>query len=473
MDQPPNVPASKALTTPSSYDNTSFFVNLFKESRVQHPNFALALRHGTKESAGWDPTTLKRRWKYTYAEENTRNIVYIADETSTRMIKSYPERLLIHSAMLTEAHVTAYRAAKKRLQQNPSLITSHTVLVVDQSSSMGKEDAAVDAAAPGGLSEGQELESRAKAVFRMLALDFVGKQRLSGGCSDTDFVSLVFMRDSATVVFDREPVGLVLYNKFVSLHYRGTSHSKRNYLPALDKAEELLLLQRHPGCALSFVFLSDGQPQDPIGGEVKDFQAVQFLLGHRVYNLAKKFGRQLSFSALGFARQPRDLSVLRGMATAANQAGAQGSFHGAGLTSHALGTSIALCIASLAATKAKQQQQSSLVAVSDHGRNKPGNMPCVEVKTASSKKKCGQQAASAITWEAGNGWAVYSKGVDRLEFSPQATPRATSSSNDGSENCSWVSVGLSSGEANCIAMQPHVNLCEGAEGFVFGLQVNV
>lgn len=454
MGPPLNMPASEVTSTRSG-DDASFFCNLFN-GRVQRPNFRLALRYGTKESAGWDPTTLKRRWKYTHAEGNTRNIVYITDETSTRMIKSYPERLLMHSAMLTEAHIGAYKAARKRLQQNPSLITSHTVLVVDQSSSMEKEDVAVDAP---GLSGGQELESRTKAVFRMLALDFVGKQRLASESSDTDLVSLVLMHDSPTIVFDREPSGLVLYNKFVSLHYRGVPYSKRNYLPALNKAEELLNLQCHPGCALSLVFLSNGQPHDPIGGEVGDFEAVKFLLGRRVYKLAEKFGQQLSFSAIGFATRHQDLSVLQGMAAAANQAGAQGSFHGAGLTSHALGTSIARSVSSLAVTMAKQ----ALVVVPGHGRQ-PRNLPCVEVNAASSSS--GQPASA--TGEPGNGWVMYSKGVDRLEFSP---PAATREKRNGGENCSWVSVGLSSRDANCIAMQRHA-LSEGAERLVFGLQVN-
>lgn len=70
----------------------------------------------------------------------------------------------VPEARLSQEHYDEHEAAKERLRRNPSLCTSHTVIVVDQSASMRKCDVL-------------DFRNRAQAVFGTLALDFVAKQR--------------------------------------------------------------------------------------------------------------------------------------------------------------------------------------------------------------------------------------------------------------------------------------------------------
>lgn len=104
----------------------------------------------------------------------------------------------IPEATLSLEQIKEHCDAEDRLRRQPSLCTSHTVIVVDHSASMKTSD------------------------VTELAGDFVAKQRLSGVAADTDVVSLVLMDDWVTVVFERDPMGLVPYNKLVGLHLKAS-----------------------------------------------------------------------------------------------------------------------------------------------------------------------------------------------------------------------------------------------------------
>lgn len=454
--------AQTAASTVRVDCDVSFFARLLR-SRELRPDVRAGIQHGTREIVGWDPACMAHQWKYTYAKDNTRKIVYITDPLSTRLIASYPEPLELASARLTREHVLSNESAKARLRDDPSLCTSHTVIVVDNSGSMRTPDVTCQ---PSSSFGSPEFQSRFEAVFGTLALDFVAKRRLVGDTRDTDVVSLVLMRDQATVPFEREPVGLALYNKMVSLHQGAHSNPAYhgNYLPALDKAEELLVnpAYYHRDCALSLLFLSDGRPSDTChpsaAGSCKNNSIVRSSIAQRVYTLAKGLGQQLSVSTVGFAQQGQDLSVLEVMAAAANQAGATGSFNNTELSLRALETSIALTASTVVATKSR------LAAA--RGRNhRSRDLRRVDMEAAGID--WGQHAHTP--WEMGDGWVVYTQDVDRLEFSPQSAKRGTDTS---SETSSWVSVGLSSPRANCVAIRRKA-LGEGAERLAFGLQVMI
>lgn len=389
--------------------------------------------------------------------------MYITDETSTREITSYPEPALIHLATLTAAQIAGHAEAKRRLKTDPSQCTSHTVLVVDHSGSMRASDV-------------QDFPTRSKAVFGMLALDLVCKNWAAGKIKETDVVSLVLMNSSATVAFEREPMGLALYNKLVDLHNRGTPNSHGNYKPALAAAQELLTPDLHnPGCALSLIFLSDGRPSDwhtdpyecgdeaarhaqlvrwyvnpNIGGE----KATRDKLARQIYALAGPFGQQLSISTLGFAKEDQDFLVLAVMAQAARDAGAGGDFFRVGLSAQGLSQSITRSVSTLTATKSR------LAATRIH-RRQPLDMCRAEKEDADA---CWEQQAPT-TWSMGDGWTVYAEGLARSEFSPNPTHR--------SGRDPWVPVGFFSGAAaNCIAIRKKA-LGVGSDRLVFGLQVRM
>ncbi|CAM9600243.1 unnamed protein product [Ectocarpus sp. 4 AP-2014] len=361
-----------------------------------------AVKYGKKDTASPNQATGARRWKYTHA-----NIVYITDETSTLEITCYVKPNYVPRANLTPDHVRDYEIAKNRVKTDPSLCTSHTVIVVDQSGSMNMCDVT-------------DFRTRSMAVFGTLALDFVGKQRLSGEATDRDAVSLVLMRDSAEIVFEREPMDLVLYNKFVGLHDQSRPRSHGMFLPALNEAERLLKSQVHGGCALSLMFLSNGRPSD-------QGSSPMHVIADRVRSLAEVFGQQLSVTTLGFGNKRQDFSVLEAMAGAAQDVGAQGEFHRPELTAEGLGTAIAGTISSLAHTRE--------AAGSEWGH-----------------------APTAL--QTGDGWIVYKDDLQRYEFSNKGIRYS---------RFPWVRVDHFSPEATAIAIRKKA-LGEGSGRLVFGLQ---
>lgn len=389
-----------------------------------------AVLHGTKE-AGWPhPATGAPRWVYRYA-----GIVYVTDESSTKEVTSYAEPIDIPRADLTLGDINNHEAAKERLRVNPSLSTSHTVIVVDQSASMKTCDIF-------------DFRNRSMAVFGMLALNFVATQRLSGEATDTDVVSLVLMRDVGEVVFEREPMGVVLYNKFVDLHDYSTPRSHGNYLPALDTVEDLITSGSHGWCALSLLFLSDGRPSDHSTSFVdgSSFEDVVDLITDRVSALAERYGQQLSVSMMGFAGPDQDFSVLEAMAVAARDAGAQGEFHQPELSSEGLGTAIAHSVSSLTATRLRF---TSLASQGGQHRE---------------RRHVEREAACS---ESPEGWVHYSghaSQVTRYEYSSEAV-------RDGRDP--WVAADLlsdPSDHANGFAIRVKAS-GEGAERLVFGLRV--
>ena len=424
---------------PGVISDVPFFSSLHGRERralrgIDRLDLQAAVKLGQKESGWPDPTTGAARWKYTHAD-----IVYITDASSTREITSYAVPVDIPHPPLTRACRWSHEAAKKRLERDPSLCTSHTVIVVDQSGSMKTSDVF-------------DFRNRSQAVFGMLALDFVAKQRVTREGSDTDVVSLVLMRDSAEVVFEREPMDLVLYDKFVGLHDDGEPRSHGHYLPALAVAEELLAGGTNGCCALALLFLSDGKPSDQItcyDGE--SYQDVVDSITDRVRSLAELLGQQLCVTTLGVARRDGDFSVLQAMAEAARDAGAHGEFHRPELSSEGLSTAIARSVLSLTATRRR------LTTLADQGEE-PRKLRQVEREVAGCS--WGHAPTAGLT---GGGWAIYTHGLRRVEYSSDIKHKTGNP---------WVAVGPFSEEASGIAIRTKAS-GEGAERLVYGLQVGV
>lgn len=379
-----------------------------------------------------------RRWKYTY-----ENIVYITDNTSTKEITSWVEAVDIPSAALSLDHMQENEAVKERLAKNPSWCTSHTVIVVDHSSSMNESDVS-------------DFRSRAQAVFGMLALDFVAKQRLSGEATNTDVVSLLLMHDSVEVVFDREPMGLVLYNKFVDMHSMVRPRSHGNFLPSLTKAEELFREDDSSGSsALCLLFLSDGRPSDNATGVFNGTNmATEREISNRISRLAAKYRRRLTVSTVGFAGKKQNFSVLEAMAAAARDAGARGNFCRPALSSKSLGSAISQSVSLLTATRTK------LTAFMGPPLSQtPTSLRHVEREPAGCSN---QWVLGSTADQTGDGCTVITDSIKRFEFSP-ADIR-------GLEEHPWIEVNLFSDRADGIVIRQKP-FGEGAERLVYGMQV--
>ena len=183
------------------------------------PELLNAIKHGRKERAnpGRDGA---ERWKYTY-----QGTVHVTDHTGLRKVFSFR----------TDGAHEEHRAQGSGC---------HTVLIVDQSASMRKNDV------PG-------YTSRTNAVYECLAKDFVEAQL------DTRdvVVTLIEMSDDARVVFEKEPLSPALAGR---LRHRGKAYARShgNYLPVLQKAYDIIAADAATSATFLILFLSDGAPSD-------------------------------------------------------------------------------------------------------------------------------------------------------------------------------------------------------------------
>ena len=264
-----------------------------------------AVKYGTRRRSGW-----KGRWVVEYD-----GIVFITDETMRREITSYPAPLA--EAPVDRDQLENHAKTKQVIDHKPDLCSTHTVLVVDNSGSMATHD--IDL-----------YRCRQTAAYTMTALEFIAEQMFNGTASNRDLFSLVEFSRTAKIVFAREPLSWVLYNKLLSRRDQRTFEKRQsaqtddvfgsnsNYLPALEQAEKLLAEGNHETCALNLYFLSDGAPTDASHlGLTPD--ALKRKLVQRMKTIASRFGNQLNIQLVGFGSSFSDFSTLRSMAQAANK----------------------------------------------------------------------------------------------------------------------------------------------------------
>jgi hypothetical protein len=226
-----------------------------KERRSQRDiskrDLQAAIKYGKREKAASHPGTGEHRWKYTFAD-----VVYITDETSTIEITSWTVPLPLKQVSISDRMMQQYLEAKRRLGTDKDIITSHAVFVVDKSGSMRKSDI-------------NGHRTRAEAVYYAIAEEYLAlelDESSIGGLggkltSFTDVVSVIEMRESPTIVLDREPMSWVLYNKIVDLAGNNNSKCHGMYYASLECAFEMLQ-KSHDKCALLLFFLTDGRPSD-------------------------------------------------------------------------------------------------------------------------------------------------------------------------------------------------------------------
>jgi hypothetical protein len=206
--------------------------------------------------------------------------------------------------------------------------TSHTVLVIDMSGSMRRDD--VNGA-----------RCRSDGVWLVLARDLIKKQLEAQTATLNDVVSVIIMQDEAKILLSGYPMHWVLYNHFLSFREYTTLRPRGpgNYLPALALAEQVLRRNPSGKCSLSLMFVSDGKPSDY--GPFAD----------RVGSIASKFGRRLSVYCIGMADDTEDFSTLQEMVTEAEHFGAVASFHKPTLGIDSLSNIISSLVTSLNSSK--------------------------------------------------------------------------------------------------------------------------
>jgi hypothetical protein len=285
-----------------------------------------------------------RRWKVEYD-----GIIFITDNSLRREVTAFPSPLAL--ADIDDSARTAHSNARLVIDHRPELCVSHTVLVVDNSGSMSTHDINLH-------------RDRQVAAYTMTALEFVAEQLFNGTANNSDLVSLVEFNNKAEVVFTREPVSWVLYNKLLArrdgrryiereqIKMREHHRCDSNYLPALEAAEKLLLTNYHDNCALSLLFLSDGAPSDARELGLTP-AAAERRMCDRVASIATRFDGQLTISMVGFGDAYSDFATLQAMTNAAKAApgDAAAEFVYCEKMANAVGTAISSLVSSLTATR--------------------------------------------------------------------------------------------------------------------------
>jgi hypothetical protein len=284
-----------------------------------------------------DPQGHPEREKYTYG-----GVVFIYDSEANREVTTFPSRDFSSDCsgtkctkpiMLPKAEIDLNAAVNRnrtmlQIAAAKETWTSHSVLVVDMSGSMRRDD--VNGA-----------RCRSDGVWLSLARDWIKAPLDKGARTATYLISVVLMAATAKCVIRCQPTDWVLYNSFIEMREWRTERPEGpgNYMPALQMAESLLMLNTCGSCSLSLLFFSDGKPSDH-----GDFAGV-------AGKIASKFGRRLSCTCIGMAEQGENFSTLEEMVREVASFGAIATFGQPSLDSDSLSNIISSLASSLTSSK--------------------------------------------------------------------------------------------------------------------------
>jgi Mg-chelatase subunit ChlD len=278
-----------------------------KQRGIDKKDLQQAKKYGTRLPArsrlNGDPTS-----KYTY-----RGIVYIVNDETGEEVTSYAIPIKLDLIPVTKQMVQDHERARNRAQSDLDSWTSNTVLVVDRSGSMKKGDV-------------WGARNRLSSVWLSTALDFIAHRLESGDAIYTDIISIITLEEHPVAVIHNQPTTWVLYNKIASIYNSQLIEPRGHgpFLPSLQLAEKLLLSNPCASCAVGVLFLSDGKPSDTFTSGLTSEQNMlrrEKLICEQVENLAKQFGRRLTFQAVGLGDS--DFSTLKLMVEAAADYGAK------------------------------------------------------------------------------------------------------------------------------------------------------
>ena len=318
-----------------------------KEREIHKIDLQSALKYGIKQKG--KVVRGDQRWSFTYG-----GICYITDSTCRKEITSFPSRdkcsdssgtkvskpTLIPSRTLDDIYKFSCNREDSLLSRQQDRWTSHTVLVVDYSGSMRRDD--INGAC-----------CRSDAVWTAVARDYIAYQlnsqnpNMTGG-TYTDVISVILMSDEATTVMTFRALTWSLFNDILDFKSWDEHRPSQggHYLPALEEAQRLLAVNK--SCPVSLMFISDGKPSD------------RGNFAERVGDLASTFGRRLSFLAIGLGIPgEEDFSVLKEMAQAATHYGCRSHFTAPDLNQMSLSNILSSLATSLTCSRTEMTELGS------------------------------------------------------------------------------------------------------------------
>jgi uncharacterized protein YegL len=299
-----------------------------------------AIKYGIKTRGNKCRKTGLPRWKYVYG-----NVVYITDHTSTREVTSYKQAISIGPADITNDMIAQHDKDKQALEDDPYLCATHSIIVIDQSGSMRTSDV-------------QGFKNRSQAAYGVLALEYIAEQlHQRGNDGVLDAVSIIEMNDISTVVFDREPLDWILFNRVLDRQVSAKPRSHGNYNHSLRAAKQIFdrnLQEIHEDVedlpSFAILFLSDGKPSDDTVKDKLERSLLLLLLTFMVVDRLSK-ASLLSFHAIGLGASDADFSVLQEMASVVKTRGGEATFSLSELSCANLSAAFTAVSSSMTATR--------------------------------------------------------------------------------------------------------------------------
>ncbi len=278
-----------------------------REREIVNTDLQLAVRYGSRTLQTRLPNgAFKRRFKFEYS-----GITYITEADEKTAVTCYATQSLpIDLVPIDSILADQIQEQRRRISSGAIPITSHTVLCVDQSTSMCEGDCIGH-------------RSHSAAAFYAIAMEMIATPLAHGLVSFTDVVTLIEMRDGAEIQIHMEPFSWELFDKIVNLVRKPLrARGNGNYIPALDLSFRALNDSDNKNCALLLMFLSDGRPSDgPCGFESPDFRIMD-----AITLISKTFAERLTFGAFGFSHNSGQFEMMRRMVAKASSLGCNGVF---------------------------------------------------------------------------------------------------------------------------------------------------
>lgn len=269
----------------------------------------------------------------------------VVEDATGKIITCYHSTTPLTPMRVSQNEDLEHKAAVKSFSKSNTSQTSLTVFIIDASGSMRNSDV-------------RGSRTRLKAVFYALAEDFVKSEINNGTKTKTDAISVVLMTRSpdeeVRVIFDNEPISWILYNKLVRVHNEDMVIPGGHgcYLPALEKAEEILMKNSSASCVLGLTILSDGRPSDHCVFQSK--KAIE-RIHERIENISSKIGRRLVFSTVGIGSD-KEFKLLKDLCKSANDYGAISEFSLPSRTTSGLGEAFSSIASSITASQVEMTE---------------------------------------------------------------------------------------------------------------------
>eukprot|EP00923_Selenidium_pygospionis_P055214 GHVN01096268.1.p1 GENE.GHVN01096268.1~~GHVN01096268.1.p1 ORF type:complete len:521 (+),score=71.97 GHVN01096268.1:40-1563(+) len=296
-----------------------------------------ALKYGKCTPAYPCRRTYMPRWKFEY-----RDVIYITDYDKSKEITSYRVPVAISKAPISVEILKRHDFLKQLITEDPKLCSTHTFVICDQSGSMKRGDV-------------NGFRSRSHAAHGLLALDFVANQISERSRSDNfiEALTLISMKDTGTVVFEKQPLDWLTFNKVVDLQdlskpstHGSYSQSLKIVAQMISKEVEALTeeIDTEDLPIFTVILISDGRPSDRTLGQHGDAET-------QVREMGSKLGSKLVFQAMGLGDEEKEFDSLKKIVQVAKDCGASGSFTHTGLSASLMSTTMSSFSETLTVTR--------------------------------------------------------------------------------------------------------------------------